>query len=304
MIRDEYDSSVLLAATEVMPSDWRDLSALLERVGGARALLSHDHVVDQRYEDLFLFIRHSISDVRVRHWLQEMRRLATEWPEVRMVTVGDADYPASLKFAYRRPPFLFIYGSAPIGDARAVAVVGSRRTSADNLRFAKDVSQELVRHGITVVSGLASGADSSAHRGAIDGSGRTIAVVAAGIDRFLNSERGNRLVERIPSFGAIVSQFRPGSPPTPSSYLQRNGVISGLSAASLIVEATERSGSRNEADHAIEQGRPVLLWEPAFRDQQWAQHYAQNDQVHMVRSIEEVITLVEDAIKRLRGGEG
>jgi DNA processing protein len=302
MTLDSTQNATLLAATEVVPADWRDLADLLEKNGSPLALLGGVAAGRGRDSQLLDYIRSSIDPARVEYWRSVLGHLMQAAPDIRMVTVESDAYPAVLRKAYGRPPFLFVRGTLEADNHRAIAIVGSRSATPENLSVARALGRRAASSGITVVSGMASGIDSAAHQGALEGDGSTVAVIAAGIDQTVpGGDTGflSRLLER----GAVVSQFRPTSPPARSSFLQRNGVISGLSAVSVIVEGGERSGTRNEADHAMQQGRLVLLWEPAFRAQKWAQLFALNPAVRMVSSIDEVMEHVHEQVAELQACE-
>src|SRR5688500_5108427 len=141
--------------------------------------------------------------------------------------------------------------------APSVAIVGSRAASPYALEVARRLGADLARRNVTVVSGMARGVDSAAHRGALEGDGATVAVFGCGVDVIYPSEH-RRLAERIIERGALVSEFPPGTPPLKYNFPQRNRIISGLSLAVVIVEAAEGSGSLITADFALEQGRTVL----------------------------------------------
>jgi DNA processing protein len=148
-------------------------------------------------------------------------------------------------------------GDADALRAPAVAIVGSRAASAYGLEVARRLGADLARRNVVVVSGMARGIDSAAHRGALEAGGITIAVFGCGVDVIYPREHRG-LAERIVERGALVSEFRPGTPPLKGHFPQRNRIISGLSLAVVIVEAAEGSGSLITADFALEQGRTVL----------------------------------------------
>ncbi|TDE31041.1 DNA-processing protein DprA [Actinomadura sp. 6K520] len=290
--------AAVLAATEVVPADWRDLAAILKRYGGPEALLSTSAAGHGHDADLLNYIRTAIDPARVIHWQQHFERLAEVMPDVRFVTVDSKDYPANLKAAYGCPPFLFVRGKFHENEEKALAIVGSRKATSSGIAVAYNVAQVAVRSGITVVSGLARGIDAAGHRGAINSGGSTVAAIAAGIDHPLSRESDLDVAEAMIKSGAIVSQFRPGSPPVRSSYLQRNGVIAGLSLVSLIVEADERSGTRNEAEHSLRQGRKVLFWRPHFNNTSWVRLYSSDPLVKLVDTEDEVVHEVSAAAER------
>ncbi|MGH7398241.1 MAG: DNA-processing protein DprA [Candidatus Rokuibacteriota bacterium] len=180
-------------------------------------------------------------------------------PEVigRAVARRDADYPALLREVPAAPERLHVRGRLVDADALAVAVVGSRRATSYGLDVADLLAADLAARGVTIVSGLARGIDSAAHRGALRVGGRTIAVLGSGLDVIYPPEH-RRLAAEIVERGALVSQFEPGMPPLPQNFPARNQVIAAMSLAVVVVEAAERSGSLITARLAAELGREVL----------------------------------------------
>jgi DNA processing protein len=167
----------------------------------------------------------------------------------------DAEYPALLR-VLDPGPVLFVRGRIEAGDALAIAIVGSRHATPYGLGVAEELGSELARRGVTIVSGLARGIDTAAHRGALAVQGRTIAVLGSGLDVVYPPENA-RLAGEVAEAGAIVSQFPPGTPPTPWNFPARNRVIAGLSLGVVVVEAAERSGALITAGLAGELGREV-----------------------------------------------
>lgn len=191
------------------------------------------------------------DDILDRHLL-EFDRLGA-----RLLFANDADYPDGLRSIHAPPAILSIRGNLTADDARAVAIVGSRHCSEYGRRVARQFAFELARHGITVISGLARGIDAAAHRGAIDGGGRTLAVMATGIDRIYPPEH-RELADAVASHGALITEAPLFGIPEPGLFPQRNRIISGLSLGVLIVEAAERSGALSTVRHALDQGRDVF----------------------------------------------
>jgi DNA processing protein len=178
---------------------------------------------------------------------------------IRALTLLDDDYPTNLRHVADPPPVLFLRGKLRAEDARAVALVGTRRATAYGHSVAERLARDLVGAGITVVSGLAKGVDTAAHQAAVAAGGRTLAVLGNGLDQVYPPENGGlaqRIVES--TAGALVSEFAPGVPPDAVNFPRRNRIISGLSLATVIVEAGEKSGALITADFALEQGRDVL----------------------------------------------
>ncbi len=296
MRRFDQDDAVLLAATEVLPGEWRDLSDLLLRLAeqnkGLRSYLGRRSTPGDELGD---FLVENLDPSRVAFWEKRLAALVEQRPGVAMVAVTDPRYPSNLSSVYDRPPFLFMEGVIEARDERAVAIVGSRSASHEALAAASAIAQAAVKAEITVVSGLARGVDAAAHRAALDAGGRTIAVLGTGIDRVYPAEHASLAAEIAPR-GAVVSQFRPGSPPAKSTFPMRNAVISGLSLVSVLVEATERSGTRSEADHAVRQGRLALLWEPILGAEVWAQRFATTPCVRWISNAEEIGAVVDSRV--------
>lgn len=170
---------------------------------------------------------------------------------------GSPVYPAALAAIPDPPPILWRRGAAAVLEAPVVAVVGSRTGSRYALEVAARLGSELADRGVAVASGLARGVDAAAHRGALAAGGPTIAVLGCGVDVVYPPEHGP-LMEKVAAGGVVVSEFAPGAPPRPFHFPQRNRIISGLSLAVVVVEASERSGSLVTARHAAEQGREVM----------------------------------------------
>jgi len=184
-------------------------------------------------------------------------RSTTDASDIRRIACADAEYPAQLLQVPSMPETLWLCGRIAEDDALAVAVVGSRRATPYGLEMAERLGAELGARGITIVSGLARGIDSAAHRGALEAGGRTIAVLGTGVDVIYPPEN-RRLARRIAERGAVLSQFAPGTPPLPQHFPARNRIIAGLALGVVVVEAAERSGSLITAGFAAELGREVM----------------------------------------------
>jgi len=175
---------------------------------------------------------------------------------VRIVTFFDEDYPALLKEIFDPPTHLYIKGTLPKNSDTCLAVVGSREASVHGLEMATIMGRDLAAAGAVVVSGLARGIDSAAHRGALEANGRTVAVLGCGLSRMYPPEN-KKLAEEISAHGALVSEFPMKEGPKLHHFPMRNRIISGLSRALVVVEAREKSGALITVGCALEQGREV-----------------------------------------------
>lgn len=234
-----------------------------------------------------------------RHGLlagQVLERAAADvkrWSEqgIQAITLLDRGYPANLRSVYDRPPVLFVRGRLEARDIRSVAMIGSRRASTAGIGRAHAVAEQLVEDGYTVVSGLAAGIDTAAHRVALELGGRTIAVIGTGLANAY-PRQNLALQETIAAEGAVISQFRPEVVPDRRNFPLRNAVMSGLALATFVVEAAHTSGARLQSRLALAHGRPVLL-AGALLSQQWARELAARPGVQVVRSRSELTQVLE-----------
>ena len=173
----------------------------------------------------------------------------------RIISLSDDRYPTLLRAIHDPPALLYVRGELP--ETEALAVVGARRATTAGRRLTEEICAEVGSRRITVVSGLARGIDTAAHRGALEGGGKTVAILGCGIDRVYPPEN-LRLFHNIEENGAIISEYPPGTPPLPGHFPGRNRIISGMCRGVLVVEAAEGSGSLITADFALEQGREVF----------------------------------------------
>lgn len=173
------------------------------------------------------------------------------------VTWLDETYPRYLKEIAQPPPVLYYRGTLLPEDELAVAIVGTRQVTTYGRKITVDTAGYLAGNGVTVVSGLARGVDALAHQAAMDMGGRTIAVLASGVDVIYPPEHRN-LAEQISQHGAVVSDYPPGTKPDAINFPPRNRIISGLSRGTVVIEAGERSGALITAKFAVEQDRDVF----------------------------------------------
>jgi DNA processing protein len=176
---------------------------------------------------------------------------------IQPIPFDDHRYPPLLRAIVDPPPILWARGNAEILTRAAVAIVGSRAATPYALAVAERLGGDLAQRGLMVVSGLARGADGAAHRGCLSAAGATAAVLGCGPDVIYPPEH-RELAVSICSNGVLVSELGPGAPPLPEHFPLRNRLISGISLAVVVVEASERSGSLITARHALEQGRDVM----------------------------------------------
>jgi len=223
----------------------------------------------------------------------------------RVVTLGDAAYPASL-LATEDPPLLlyllgaprFVHGAGPFAPPRCLAMVGSRNPTAQGAEHARQFARALRAAGLCIVSGLALGVDAAAHEGALldapdPDTPATIAVVGTGLDRVY--PRANKdLAHRIARHGLLVSEYPLGTPPLPANFPKRNRIISGLSQGTLVVEAALQSGSLITARMAAEQGREVFAIPGSI-------HAPQSRGCHaLLRQGAKLVESAEDVLEELR----
>jgi len=177
--------------------------------------------------------------------------------ECQLLAYDSRDYPPLLRQIPDAPLVLYIRGDVSVLSRHAVAIVGTRRPSAYGSQVAHRLAHDLAERQVVIVSGLARGVDSAAHRGALEGKGKTVAVQGRGMDEVYPSEN-RRLAEKIIESGAMISEFAIGTGPVPENFPIRNRIISGLSLGVVVVEAAEYSGSLITARLALEQNREVF----------------------------------------------
>ena len=177
--------------------------------------------------------------------------------KVKVLTCGSATYPQRLKEIYDYPPVLYVRGNPLPEDETCLAVVGTRRATVYGRQVTEEIVSDLARNKVTIVSGLAKGIDSIAHRAALEAGGRTIAVFACGLDIVYPAENAN-LAREIMEHGALISEYPLGIRPKADNFPRRNRIMSGLSLGVLVVEAGESSGALITANQALEQNRDVF----------------------------------------------
>ena len=218
----------------------------------------------------------------------EMQRIADSGS--RILTLQDEAYPRLLREIYLPPPVLYVKGALSPDDDWALAVVGTRSAKAYGREVTRYLAGSLARNGITIVSGLARGIDSEAHRAALAAGGRTIAVLGSGIDVIYPAENRN-LAEDIASAGAVISEYPLGTKPEKRNFPPRNRIISGLSRGTLVTQAGRRSGALITAYFALEQGREVFAVPGSILDRgcDGANRLVQQGEAKLVLNAEDVL---------------
>jgi DNA processing protein len=191
---------------------------------------------------------------RAQAEIERVRKLGGD-----IIVLDDGVYPTLLRETYDPPVVLYVKGAwSECLEGPCVAMVGSRRCSTYGQNAALMLSRELAQRGVTIISGMARGIDAAAHRGALEGGGKTVAVMGTGLDQFYPRDHSKLGLEILKSGGALVTQFPLGTPPVSENFPYRNRVISGLSLGVVVVEAAENSGSLITARLAMEQNREVF----------------------------------------------
>ena len=213
----------------------------------------------------------------------------------RLLTVRDDDYPGALQLVHDRPPLLWVAGDPQlITHTPAIAVVGTRQPSDEGRARAEQFATALVSGGFVVLSGLAAGIDTVAHRATLRAGGRTVAVVGTGLDH-VHPPQNEVLQAELARDHAVVSPFWPEDGPAAERFRRRNAVMSGLGLGTVIIEASVRSGTRVQARHALAHGRPVFLCR-SLLTQSWAAELSQKPGVHVVDTAADVTEIVSHSL--------
>ena len=182
---------------------------------------------------------------------------ALEQVGITVHTLDEETYPPNLKEIPNSPPILFQLGEYLNEDAKSIAIVGTRRPSAKGTRIAQQLAIGLAKRGLTIVSGLALGIDTAAHQGALEAGGRTLAVLGSGI-QVIHPRQNQSLAEQIRLSGAIFSELKPNAPARTGTLMRRDRIVSGLALGTIVVEASDRSGSMDTAHQTRKQGRKLF----------------------------------------------
>lgn len=228
---------------------------LIEQCGAVESVFD---ATDEQLLEIPRVTETMLENLRALHpekYEDEIYALAED--EIDLLTWDDARFPKQLRELKDAPVVLFMRGAIKKGDENAVAIVGTRAASEASMKLATTLARELALRGLCVVSGLAMGVDTAAHVGALDAEdGRTIAVLGSGI-RVIHPRENAALAERIAHHGAVISELMPNAPPRGPQLMARDRLISGLSRAVIVVEASQKSGSMDTAERARKQRRLV-----------------------------------------------
>lgn len=261
----------LLRANRGVP--WHRLATIVETAGTAQGLLAGE------VQPAGPFAAAMLNQVNEQD-LADAKSEVRSWGDrdgMRVASILDDEYPSSLRTIYNRPPFVFWRGRwDDEADCQGLAVVGTRGPSPGGLRLATRLADGLAKKGVTVLSGLARGIDTAAHRAALDAGGRTVAVLGHGLDVIYPPENEVLANDIVQSGGALLSPFVPSQPPAARyTFAIRNAVMSGLSRGTIVVEAGPTSGARMQARLALEHGRPVFIPSTLSEQHAWARGYTQ-----------------------------
>ncbi len=226
--------------------------------------------------------------------------LAASEPDIKgdFLIMTDPEYPALLRETFVPPRVVFLRGRRDALQGPAVALVGTRHPTAYGTRVTRDLARDLASAGVLVVSGLARGIDAEAHRGALDAGGKTVAVLGCGVDRCYPPEH-SVLCTEIAFAGAVISEFAWGTPPLPANFPLRNRVIAGMSLATVVIEAGEKSGALITANHALQENRLVgAVPGPVYSPLSAGTHKLLRDGALLVRDASDILRELEHLLPR------
>lgn len=244
----------LLSAKGLGP---RRIKMLLEHFGSALSILEADKQALSDVEGFGDVTIRAIEEAKKTDWSEKELERATNL-NIQLVHFESESYPKALKQIYDPPPLLYVRGQLPTSE-RAIGIVGTRDASDYALKFSEALARDLSNANVIVVSGLALGIDSAAHRGAVSTEhGQTVAVLGSAVN-IIYPKQNESLAKRIEEgHGAIISEYAIGTQPAATNFPGRNRIINGLSKGVVVVEAGEKSGALITSDYALEEGRTVF----------------------------------------------
>jgi len=282
---DTRETAAVLALMARRDLPWNRVAGMVEEAGSALTLLAEleNAAPDQLFD----------SDPTGAGVLDEMQDKLECWEDegICVVSVLDDGYPLNLRTVHDRPPALFVRGQLRKDDERSVAIVGTRSASAEGLDLAAAVARGVAEAGYMVVSGLAAGVDTAAHRAAMDAGGRTVAVIGTGLYHSFPKPNA-ALQQQLARETAVLSQFWPDQGARPWTFPQRNAVMSGFARATIVIEASHTSGAKMQARLALEHGRPVFLLRSLLQHT-WAQAYAERAGTYVVDDAAQVVAQLD-----------
>ncbi len=284
------DQITLLSLCRIKDLSWHLIAREAMRPDGLELLLEGrftENSVAEKERDALVEATPLLKKLR-----DEVRRLVTPLLNsgARLTTVLDDDYPLNLREIFNRPPFLFYRGTLRVDDARSVAVVGTREPTTEGVKRARKMARLLAEQKVTVLSGLARGIDTVAHRATLEAGGRTIAVLGSGLNKIYPPENAD-LAKEIARRGAVVSQFWPDAPPRQLNFPRRNITMSGLGQGTVVIEASATSGAKMQARLALQHGKKVFLLESLVEHHAWARDYLKRGAIKVTRA-EEILKLL------------
>jgi DNA processing protein len=232
------------------------IKALLDRFGNPKRVFEASRRELAEVDGIGERLAGVIKETDVRGKVHRELKLIEKF-NASIVTIRDQSYPNNLRQIYDSPPVLYVRGNLQPKDDLAISMVGSRLATNYGRTVTERIAGDLARHGVTMVSGMARGIDSAAHRGSLSVGGRTIAVLGCGVN-IIYPRENRHLFEEIVAHGAVISEFPMSTPPEGVNFPRRNRIISGLSLGVVIVQASARSGSLITARLALEQNRDVF----------------------------------------------
>jgi len=275
---------------------------LLAAFGSAEKSIAATSAELAQIDGLTPDVRQQLIDGRSRAPLAQELQLI-EQHQCHIVTINDDTYPPLLKQIDDPPVLLYITGDFPLQHTPSIAIVGSRSPTEYGKTTSQQLSYQLAERGITVVSGFARGIDTCVHRGALEAGGRTVAVFGCGLS-IIYPETNRGLAAEIIESGALVSEFPMTMPPRGKNFPRRNRVISGLTLGTLVVEASERSGSLITARHAAEQGREVFAVPgQIFSGVSRGTHSLINQGATLINSVDDLLDALPQNYTQILGGE-
>jgi DNA processing protein len=281
----------------------RTHQALLDYFGSAQAVLQASTEQLLRVHGVGTEIASAITQAyAAQSWRDEIAYC--EQHNIAMILRGSPEYPRLLSEIYDPPTLLYVDQSFAPTDHIAIAIVGTRHATSYGANIAKQLSLQLARSGVTVVSGLARGIDAAAHQGALAGGGRTIAVLAHGLSTIYPAEH-KELADEIAQSGALVSECAPSVNVQRGGFPRRNRIISGLALGVVVIEAGDRSGALITARLAMEQGREVYAV-PGRIDSRVSRgcHALLRDGAHLVESADDILDQLGPLIESTPDGHG